>query len=46
MDHHRMTKKERHSAKDPRRNAGQPAPLSGSKKTKNKNHVSQTNGEG
>ncbi|MCM2674637.1 small acid-soluble spore protein P [Alkalicoccobacillus plakortidis] len=43
---------ERHNAKDIRSNAGkaknggQPEPLSGSKKVKKANHVSQTNGEG
>ncbi|WZY01456.1 small acid-soluble spore protein P [Bacillus sp. FSL W7-1360] len=43
---------ERHNAKDQRRNASKehsghmPEPLSGSHKTKQKNHVSQTNGEG
>ncbi|BAB06020.1 small acid-soluble spore protein P [Halalkalibacterium halodurans] len=43
---------ERHTAKDIRKNApkgenpGQPEPLSGSKKVKKRNHVSQTNGEG
>ncbi|KMK76580.1 small acid-soluble spore protein P [Alkalihalobacillus pseudalcaliphilus] len=46
MEHHRSTKKEHNTAKSQRRNGGQPLPLSGSKKTKQKNHVSQTNGEG
>jgi len=43
---------EKHTGKDIRRNAsketpsGQPEPLSGSKKVKRRNQVSQTNGEG
>lgn len=42
---------ERHNAKDIRRNApkhesGQPEPLSGSKKVKNRNHSRQNHGEG
>ena len=43
---------EKHTGKDIRRNApkgnpsGQPEPLSGSKKVKKRNQVSQTNGEG
>lgn len=43
---------EKHTGKDIRRNApknnpsGQSEPLSGSKKVKRKNQVSQTNGEG
>jgi small acid-soluble spore protein P (minor) len=43
---------ERHNAKDIRRNTpkgektGQPEPLSGSKKVKNRNHSRQNHGEG
>ncbi|KHF40493.1 small acid-soluble spore protein P [Halalkalibacter okhensis] len=41
---------ERNTYKDQRRNqpktSGQPEPLSGSKKVKKRNQVSQTNGEG